>query len=326
MLAPLLFRATLLFTAFSSLVVAQGGFENPDGDLSDLSQTFTIGSVVSVSWYSGWNGYGNDPGYADLFLTSFESDSYNEIIISTYKQTSSKLNNFLPSTANRSTASGGSYNWRVSVPSDVLEQERGRFVFKWTRALSPPNYNAADTGQTLSPSRGFNIRAAGVSSSIASSSTLLASSFASGISSVPTPTSSSSPGNNNNNNNNNGPTPSNGSSTPIGAIVGGVIGGVVALAIIAFLLWKLRKMKKANANAAAQHYPPNSNPTQQHYNGAGNAHYDANHQQYTYPPPMTQESKHAAVNRSDYATPPQELPSSYAHPVEADGYQMRHGQ
>lgn len=306
MLAPLLFRATLLFTAFSSLVVAQGGFENPDGDLSDLSQTFTIGSVVSVSWYSGWNGYGNDPGYADLFLTSFESDSYNEIIIT-----------------NRSTASGGSYNWRVYVPSDVLEQERGRFVFKWTRALSPPNYNAADTGQTLSPSRGFNIRAAGVSSSIASSSTLLAPSFTSGISSVPTPTSSSSPGNNNNNT----PTPSNGSSTPIGAIVGGVIGGVVALAIIAFLLWKLRKMKKANAAAAAaQHYPPNPNPNQ-HYDGAGNAHYDPNHQQqYTYPPPMTQESKHAAVNRSDYATPPQELPSSYAHPAEADGYQMRHGQ
>jgi hypothetical protein len=62
-----------------SLVAAQGQFKNPK-DTKDLSQTFSNGDTVNVEWNKGWFGYGKPPDFADLFLVSWNSDEYIELI------------------------------------------------------------------------------------------------------------------------------------------------------------------------------------------------------------------------------------------------------
>lgn len=53
------------------------------------------------------------------------------------------------------------------------------------------------------------------------------------------------------------PAPSSGSSTNVGAIAGGVVGGVVFIAILAILVWFLRRRKRRNATqAVAIHEAP----------------------------------------------------------------------
>lgn len=61
-------------------VSAQFQFTNPNGSLADLSQTFTVGKTELVQWQAGWKGYGQAPDFADLFLASFNSDAYTDLI------------------------------------------------------------------------------------------------------------------------------------------------------------------------------------------------------------------------------------------------------
>lgn len=78
------FVRTTLVAALSGLTLAQYQFTNPDPNLKDRSQSFAVGSSVVVTWKSGWSGFGTNPGYADLFVTSFESDAYVQNLISMF--------------------------------------------------------------------------------------------------------------------------------------------------------------------------------------------------------------------------------------------------
>ncbi|KAH7039830.1 uncharacterized protein B0I36DRAFT_378938 [Microdochium trichocladiopsis] len=62
------------------------------------------------------------------------------------------------------------------------------------------------------------------------------------------------------------PAPSQGSSTPIGAIVGGVVGGVALIALIAFGIWFMKSRQKKAASAAEAQAMMNQNT------GAGGPH------------------------------------------------------
>ena len=64
------------------LVSAQMQFTQPNGSVKDLSQTFVNGETVLVRWQAGWKGYGTAPDFVDLFLVSFNSDAYIDLILS----------------------------------------------------------------------------------------------------------------------------------------------------------------------------------------------------------------------------------------------------
>lgn len=181
-------------------------------------------------------------------------------------------------------------------------------MFKFVTARNPPNYIASQPGKVLSPSRGFKVALADAASVTATRTTLATSSATpsasasgggtstTGASSSPSSSPTSAPATNDSNG---------GSSTPVGAIVGGVVGGlaIVALAVVALLLLRMMKRKKAqqvNAPATPAYIPPEMGDTQ-HKTPA---------MYPTSPAPM-------------YAHAPQELPG-YQVPVEADGnYQGR---
>ncbi|KAF2822989.1 hypothetical protein CC86DRAFT_409760 [Ophiobolus disseminans] len=272
------------------LVSAQMQFTQPNGSLADMSQTFVVGETVILRWQGGWKGYGAAPDFVDLFLVSFNSDAYIDLVIT-----------------NISLASGNLYNWRVNVPEETVKSEKN-FAFKFVTAQNPPNYIQAQPAKVLSPSRGFKVALAANAASVTSTRTLVASSStaASSLASsaaTSTPAASSTPSTSPTSAAANASGGGGGSSTPVGAIVGGVVGGlaVVALGVVALLM--LRMMKRKKAQGSAPGYIPEMGDTQ------------------TAPPmyPTSQAQKY------ELNSPPmvQELPGNHM-PVEADSnYQGR---
>jgi hypothetical protein len=211
-------------------------------------------------------------------------------------------------TANVSVAAGGRYNWRVSIPEDIVRQEQN-FTFKFVNAQDPPNYIKAGGAYVVSPSRGFKVALAANAASASSSRTAPASSSTASPTSSPTATSTQIPANNDNNNNKKKKS----SKTPIGAIVGGVLGGlaILALAVIAWLLWKRSQKKAAAAQAAVSQEP---------YGIASHGPY-GNAPPYVPEMANTETSMHSTAPTTKYAQTagaPHELPANHA-PVEADG-------
>lgn len=76
-----------LLSLLSSLAFAQFQFLQPDGNLADRSQSFSVGSTLDIQWKAGWSGILAKQVYVDLFLTDFDANSYVNLIASTWTNT-----------------------------------------------------------------------------------------------------------------------------------------------------------------------------------------------------------------------------------------------
>jgi hypothetical protein len=75
-------RVIAVFLAwFVHAATAQYQFLVPDGEQSDYSESWTVGSTMEISWSKGWHGVGKELDSADLWITWFRSDSYSQLLL-----------------------------------------------------------------------------------------------------------------------------------------------------------------------------------------------------------------------------------------------------
>jgi len=70
-----------ILVCFVHAVTAQYQFLVPDGAQTDLSESWTVGSTMEISWSKGWQGVGKELESADLWITWFRSDSYSQLLL-----------------------------------------------------------------------------------------------------------------------------------------------------------------------------------------------------------------------------------------------------
>ena len=70
-----------ILACFVHAVTAQYQFLVPDGAQTDLSESWTVGSTMEISWSKGWQGVGEELESADLWITWFRSDSYSQLLL-----------------------------------------------------------------------------------------------------------------------------------------------------------------------------------------------------------------------------------------------------
>ncbi|KAF2710015.1 hypothetical protein K504DRAFT_533027 [Pleomassaria siparia CBS 279.74] len=212
--------ALCLFT-FIPYTLAQSQFLVPDGSVRDLSESWTVGETMEISWSKVWSGVGDASEAADLWITWFTSDSYSQLLLKDVRFDKA-----------------GSLNWKVNVSNAVVQTDP-EFVLRLKPHSDPPVYT---NNENESPSRGFNLLV-GPESDPSSSAISSASSMSSSASSSTTTSPRPSNANAGQGNENNAEKKSN-----VGPIVGGVVGGIVFLALLALIAFLLRLAKKNKAN------------------------------------------------------------------------------
>jgi hypothetical protein len=71
-----------ILACFVHAAMAQYQFLVPDSAQDDLSESWTVGSTMEISWSKGWHGVGKELESADLWITWFRSDSYSQLLLS----------------------------------------------------------------------------------------------------------------------------------------------------------------------------------------------------------------------------------------------------
>lgn len=56
-------------------------FTEPDGELDDFAQNYTVGDTMNIKWLAGWWGSETQPDSVDLFVSWFKSDSYSQLLL-----------------------------------------------------------------------------------------------------------------------------------------------------------------------------------------------------------------------------------------------------